>query len=250
MKSVLSLSLCLIIAFSYACRSNTQDKETASKASGSTAGSKAASSATPAPTLGPRLKASSSLELRGWASEGKILLVVTVPAKDERTLDLGKIYLSKEGNKISSCVGLVLPKKVAAAITGHYGEWKNNEPIPVESLKPAKPVKPAVGSTDISLMDFFLDITIVDGLVAGNDLSVSAEGKNSLFVASSGITYLLLSDGYHWTIEKKGGVKRSGVRLPAGGDWQLLFVIPNRETPNLDLVRADGTTQQVEITKS
>jgi hypothetical protein len=192
------------------------------------------------------LKGQASSELRGWTSEGKLLVAVPVPLPSGRSVDLHKYELRSDGRLLGQCVGIVPPEQFAGGVTGKVNQVRDNTPLPVAGLRPAGTVKNATGSLNITIQDFFYPVSVNNCLIVGQKLTMTAAGAGSYALADPSITYLLRPDGFRWTSEMKG-TKQSGFKVPLTEKVSLLFVVPSPANPLVELVSDEGVSTDTAI---
>ena len=192
------------------------------------------------------LKGQASSKLRGWTSEGKLLVVVTVPLPSRLRIALDKYELRADGKSLGQCIGIVPAEKFAGGATGMINQERDNTPLPVAGLQPAKPVRSAVAMNDVNVMGFFYPLTVTDGLIVGQKLTMTSAGAGSFVLADPSITYLLLGDGYHFSSELRQ-TKQSGFRVLLKEKMSLLFVVAPPVGPVVELVSDDGISTDTAI---
>jgi len=192
------------------------------------------------------LKGQASSKLRGWTSEGKLLVVVTMPLPSRPRIALDKYELRADGKPLGQCIGIVPPEKFAGGVTGMTNQVRDNTPLPVAGLQPAKTVRNAVAMNDVNVIGFFYPLTVTDGLVVGQKLTMTSAGAGSFVLADPSITYLLLGDGYRFTSELRE-TKQSSFRVPLKEKMSLLFVVAPPVGPVVELVSDDGISTDTAI---
>lgn len=192
------------------------------------------------------LKGQASSKLRGWTSEGKLLVVVTVPLPSGPRIALDKYELRADGKPLGQCIGIVPAEKFAGGATGMINQERDNTPLPVAGLQPAKTVRSAVAMNDVNVIGFFYPLTVTDGLVVGQKLTMTSAGAGSFVLADPSITYLLLGDGYRITSELRQ-TKQSSFRIPLKEKMSLLFVVAPPLGPVVELVSDEGISTDTAI---
>jgi hypothetical protein len=192
------------------------------------------------------LKGQASTNLRGWSSEGKLLVVVTVPLPNRPSVALDKYELRADGKPLGQCIGIVPPEKFAGGVTGMINQERDNTPLPVAGLQPARTVRSAVAMNDVNVMGFFYSLSVTDGLIVGQKLTMTSAGAGSFVLADPSITYLLLGNGYHFSSELRQ-TKQNGFRVPLKEKMSLLFVVAPPVAPVVELVSDDGVSTDAAI---
>lgn len=191
------------------------------------------------------LKGQAASKLRGWTAAGKLLVVVTIPLPSRPRIALDKYELRAEGKLLGRCIGIVPPEKFAGGVTGMINQERDNTPLPVAGLQPDRTVRNAVAMSDVNVQGFFYPLTVTDGLIVGEKLTMTSAG-GAFVLADPSITYLLLGDGYHFSSELRQ-TKQNGFRVPLKEKMSLLFVVVPPVSPVVELVSDDGTSTDAAI---
>ena len=192
------------------------------------------------------LKGEASSELRGWTSEGKLLAVVTVPLPSRPTVDLYRYELRADGRPLGQCVGIVPPEKFMGGVTGMTSEVRDNVPLPVAGLRPAKTAKNATGITNVNVLGVFYRLAVTNGLVVGQKLTMGSAGAGSFVLGDPSITYLLEGSGFRFTTEFRD-TRQSGFLVPLKEKISLLFVVAPPVAPLVELVNDQGFSTDAAI---
>jgi hypothetical protein len=192
------------------------------------------------------LKAEASSELRGWTSEGKLLVVVTVPLPSRPTVDLYRYELRADGKPLGQCVGIVPPEKFKGGVTGMISEVRDNNPLSVAGLRPAKTVKNATGIANLNVQGSFRPLAVENALVVGQRLTMGRAGAGSFALADPSITYLLQGSGFRFATEFRD-TRQSGFLVPLKEKISLLFVVAPPVAPLVELVNDQGFSTDAAI---
>jgi hypothetical protein len=192
------------------------------------------------------LKGQASSELRGWTSEGKLLVVVTVPLPSRPSVALHKYELRADGRLLGQCVGIVPPERITGGVTGMSSEVRDNTPLPIAGLRPARTVTNTTGSRNVNVIGVFYPLAVDNGLVVGQKLTMTSAGADSFVLADPSITYLLFEDGFRNTTEMRD-TKQSGFQVPLKEKVSLLFVVAPPVSPLVELVSDEGISTDTAI---
>ena len=193
------------------------------------------------------LNGAASKEVRGWISEAQTFIEVTIDVPKAESVSLAQWEL-KDGQKtVAKCIGIVPPENFSGGVSGNTSEFLQNGPLPVASLKPAKPVEERLGSQNINVQGFFYPIRAKNSLVIGTELVLRSEKLEASYVTAPGTTYLLLSDGWHWAAKRDKPDALSGVKVPVQTELHLLFVAKSPVPAKLSLFFADKRVASVQV---
>jgi hypothetical protein len=173
--------------------------------------------------------------MRGWVSPNNTLVGVVIPLPAADAVDLTAWELRKNGETMAKCIGVVPPNEFAGGVSGVCSDMRDNTPLPLGGLRPAEKVEDRRGNQNNNVQGFFFNVGVKNSLILGSELVLKSARFDTPYVTDPSVTYLLLSDGWHWTLKREKADALSGVKVPIGSELHLLFVGKGSGRSRLDL---------------